>query len=99
MASGQNEFKFSCARLAKERDRTGAETCLATVVNHLLHHFVGVFGAVQAKENLADHLLLVLREKIRQLLVHDMPVVIDLGSERMIERKYNGLLLLLAEAF
>jgi len=55
-----------------------AETIRAAVVLDLLHDFFGVFGAVKANEYFVNHRLLVGREKLGELVVSDVPVVVHL---------------------
>ena len=73
--------------------------CLAAVVFDLLHDRLGVFRTVDAHEDFPDHGLLVGSEEVAECLVRDVPVVVHLRAQRMIERENNGLLLLLGQAF
>jgi len=96
--AGEHEFELSCARLAKHRNGTAAETIRAAVVLDLLHDFFGVFGAVKANEYFVNHRLLVGREKLGELVVSDVPVVVHLRAQRVVERKTNRFLLFFIEA-
>jgi hypothetical protein len=53
---------------------------------------------VQVAEDFIDHRTLVACVELADLLRHDQPVGVDLRAQSVIERKADGLLLLLAEA-
>src|ERR1044071_6246049 len=99
MPAGEHKLKLAGTRLAKKSDGGIAESLFATVVNYLAHDLLGIFRAVQAHENLANHLLLIFGKELRGLLVCNMPVVIDLRTQGMIEWECNSFALLFVEAF
>ena len=98
VAAREDELELAGAGLAEHSDRTAAETLLASVVFDLLHDSIRVLGTVQTDKYLANHRLLVLREKLGDFFVRDHPVVVDFRAERMVEGKTDRLLLLLAQA-
>jgi hypothetical protein len=94
MPAGDHELELARARFAEQRDGGTAKPArIAAVVLDLVDDRLRVFRAVQAEEDFLDHGLLLFGEKLRELLVGDVPVVIDLGAERMIEWKADGLAL------
>ena len=95
--AGEDELELPGAGLAEERDGRIAEAGFAAVVLDLLEHGLGVFGRVQAEENLLHHLVLILVEKGGDVVVGDVPVVIDLGAQRVVEGKAERLALILAQ--
>ena len=96
--AGEHELEFARARLAEQGDGAAAEPFLAAVVLHLLRDFLGVFGAVQTGENLANHRLLVFGVEFGNLFVCNHPVVVHLRAQRVVEREANGFLLFFVEA-
>src|SRR6185436_13042094 len=90
MAAGEDKFKLARARLAEQpHGGTAKKSVLAAVMLHLLVDHVGILGAVQAEKNLLHHRLLILIEEFVEGGLGDMPVVVDLGTQRMIEGKTN----------
>src|SRR6185503_1413456 len=98
MPAGQNELEFTGARLAEQSDGRAAEAFLAAIMFDLLNHSRGIFGAVKADEDFADHRLLIFGEELGNLFVSDHPVVVHLRTQRIVERETNRLSLLLLEA-
>ena len=100
VAAGIDEFEFASAGFAEEGHGAATEAAVfGVVVLNLLHDTLDVLGGVQAGEDVADHLLLILVEETGDALLHDVPVVIDLGAEGMIEGEADGGALLFAERF
>ena len=97
MTTGEDELEFPLARCAEDRDRRVAETGLAAVVCHLIEDGLGIFLAVGLEENLAHHRILVGVEETADALLGDVPVVRDLGAERILEIKDEGLALGIGE--
>ena len=72
---GENKLKFTGAGFAKNRNRTVAETALATVVFDLANNLGGVFFAVSLEKNFANHRVLIIVEEVANTLLRDVPVV------------------------
>ena len=98
MPAGKDKLKLAGAWLAEQGDRAGPETFFPGVVFDLLENLLGILRAVHVEEDLADHSLLVRGEILADTLLGDVPVVIDLRSERMLERKNGRLFLFFGQA-
>src|ERR1043165_5551025 len=66
MSARKHKLKLAGTRLAKKCDGGITEPLLSTVMNYLAHDLLGIFGAVQAHENLANHLLLIFGKELRK---------------------------------
>src|SRR6266545_1430084 len=97
MPAGQYEFERAGAGLTEERDAVIRES--SGVLLHVVHHLVDELRVVQAAEDLFNHGLLIGREEPADFNRRDEPVVIDLRTQRIIERKDNLRLLLRCERF
>ena len=97
VTTGEDELEFPRARFAEDRDRRIAEAGLAAVVRYLIEDGLGIFLAVGLEENLAHHRILVGVEETADALLGDVPVVRDLGAERIFEIKDEGLALGIGE--
>src|SRR5262245_57281572 len=95
------EHKLELARpgLPKQRDRRGPKPFLAAVVLDLLEDRLRILRTMQSQENLPYHRLLVGIEEPGDRLLRNVPVVVDLRAQRMVEWKANRLALFFAEGF
>ena len=98
MPAGEYKFEFADSRLAKQCYRTSAKTLFTGVVLYLFHDTLGIFRAVHFKKDFANHGLLVPREVLPHSLFGDVPIVLDLGPERMVKGEHDRLPLGFGEA-
>mgnify|MGYP000501190060 CR=1 FL=1 len=97
VTAGEDEFELAGAGLAKDGYcGTTLEAGFPAVTCDLLEDFLGVLFAVQPHEDLLDHGLLVLGVAL-DASFGDVPVVIDLEAQRVIEGEAHVLALFLGE--
>ena len=96
VAASENELERTRARLTEQSDGVLAET--TRVVTDVVKHLVHELRVVQPAENLGDHGLLVGREEVLDADRGDVPVVVDLRSQRVVEREGDLALLLGGQA-
>ena len=89
MPTSQFELKLTRPRLTKQSEGVPADA--ATIRRHLLlQPFVAIF-ARDAFQNLVDQIALIIGEEVTaDPCFGDVPVGVDAGLQRMVERQANG---------
>src|SRR6185369_15565591 len=95
----QDKLKLAAARFAKQGYGTSAKAFFPRVVLHLVENFLRVLGTMEVAEDLADHRLLVGSEQFRDRLLSDLPVVVDLEPQWILERKADVFALFVLQSF
>ena len=96
--TSQHKLELAGIRFAKQRHRRALESFVPGVVPHLAKHGFGVLLAVQFQENLLHQRLLIPVENLADAFFGDVPVVVDLFTQRVLERKRDDVFLPFAEA-
>ncbi len=99
MAPGEHEFELAGSGFAEHGDRTFSHAAFSVVGFHLVKHLLRILFAVQAEEDLLDHLLLIFIEGFENPIGHDPPVVIHPVSQFMVPGKGDLFALLVRQAF
>ena len=98
VATGQHKLKLPGVRLAEQRHGGALKSIALGVVQHLAKDGLGILLAVQLEKYLLHQCLLLPCKNLADALFGDVPVIVDLFAQWMVEWKRHDFLLVFIEA-